>query len=41
MLEIIEGFADNVVAVAAKGQVSRRDYSDVLVPDQQQRDTGP
>jgi SpoIIAA-like len=32
MLEIIEGSADNVVAVVAKGQVSRRDYSEVLVP---------
>jgi SpoIIAA-like len=32
MLEIIEGFADDVVAVAAKGQVSRRDYSDFFVP---------
>lgn len=32
MIEIIEGLPDNVVAVAAKGQVSRRDYSEVLVP---------
>jgi len=32
MIEVVEGFPDNVVAVAAKGQVSRRDYSKVLVP---------
>lgn len=32
MIEIIEGLPDNIVAIAAKGQVSRRDYSKVLVP---------
>jgi hypothetical protein len=32
MLEVIEGFPDNIIAVTARGQVSRGDYSDVLVP---------
>lgn len=32
MIEIIEGLPDNVVAFTAKGNVSRRDYSEVLVP---------
>ena len=32
MLEIIEGFPDHVIAVAAKGHVSRSDYAEVLVP---------
>ncbi|MFG1201427.1 STAS/SEC14 domain-containing protein [Xanthobacter aminoxidans] len=32
MIEIVEGLPDNVVAFVAKGQVSRCDYSEVLVP---------
>lgn len=32
MLEIVEGFPDNVVAVVAKGRVTRKDYEQVLIP---------
>ena len=32
MIEILEGFPDNVIAVRAKGRVTRSDYDDVLVP---------
>lgn len=32
MIEILESFPDNVVAVSAKGQVTKRDYEDVLIP---------
>ena len=32
MLEILSNFPDNVVAAAARGVVTRRDYQDVLVP---------
>ena len=32
MIEMLQGFPDGVVAAAAKGQVTRRDYDDVLVP---------
>ncbi|MGA9882246.1 MAG: STAS/SEC14 domain-containing protein [Candidatus Acidiferrales bacterium] len=33
MIERLDGFPDNVVAVAAKGQVSKKDYEQVLVPE--------
>ena len=32
MLEILSDFPDNVVAAAARGIVTRRDYKDILVP---------
>ena len=32
MIEIIEGFADNVVAARAVGRVTREDYELVLIP---------
>ncbi|HET6277012.1 MAG TPA: STAS/SEC14 domain-containing protein [Candidatus Cybelea sp.] len=32
MIEIIEGFNDNVVAASAKGLVTKSDYDDVLIP---------
>lgn len=32
MIEIIEGFPDNVVAVSATGEVTRDDYEKVLIP---------
>jgi SpoIIAA-like len=32
MIEILTGFPDNVVAAAATGVVTRRDYQDVLEP---------
>jgi SpoIIAA-like len=33
MIELLQGFPDNVVACVAKGQVSKRDYDQVLIPD--------
>jgi len=33
MIELLQGFPDNVIAVAAKGQVTRKDYEKVLVPE--------
>jgi hypothetical protein len=32
MIEIMKGFPDNVLAIIAKGRVSRKDYRDVLIP---------
>jgi SpoIIAA-like len=32
MIEIIEGFPDNVVGASAKGYVTKSDYDDVLIP---------
>ncbi|MGT2434138.1 STAS/SEC14 domain-containing protein (plasmid) [Cupriavidus basilensis] len=32
MIEIIEGFPGNVVAVSATGEVTRDDYEKVLIP---------
>ncbi len=32
MIRLLEGFPDNVVAVSCEGQVTRRDYEDVLIP---------
>ena len=32
MIEILGGFPDNVVAFAARGRVTRKDYADVLIP---------
>jgi len=32
MIKILEGFADNVIAVAAIGHVTREDYETVLIP---------
>lgn len=32
MIELLPGFPDDVVAVTAKGHVSRRDYAETLVP---------
>ncbi|HLK84924.1 MAG TPA: STAS/SEC14 domain-containing protein [Candidatus Binataceae bacterium] len=32
MLQILSDFPDNVVAAAARGVVTRRDYQDMLVP---------
>jgi hypothetical protein len=32
VIETIQGFPDNVVAVAAKGHVTRADYETVLIP---------
>lgn len=33
MIERLEGFPENVVAVAAKGQVTKKDYELVFVPE--------
>jgi SpoIIAA-like len=32
MIEIVPGFPDNVVAISAKGRVTRADYEAVLLP---------
>ena len=32
MIENIEGFPDNVIALVAKGQVTKKDYEQVLIP---------
>ena len=32
MIEIIEGFPGNVVGLAAKGEVTRKDYLEVVIP---------
>ena len=32
MIEIIEGFPDNVVGILAKGEVTRKDYLEVVIP---------
>lgn len=32
MIEILQGFPDTVIAVAAKGHVTKQDYDDVLIP---------
>jgi SpoIIAA-like len=32
MIEVLAGFPDNIVACAAKGQVTKKDYDDVLIP---------
>ena len=32
MIELLGGFPENVVAIAAKGRVTRKDYDDVLIP---------
>ena len=32
MIEILEDFPDDIVGFAAKGQVTRRDYEQVLIP---------
>ena len=32
MIEIIAGFPENVVALIAKGQVTKKDYEQVLIP---------
>jgi hypothetical protein len=32
VIELLEGFPDGVVAASAKGQVTRRDYDEVLIP---------
>lgn len=32
MIRLLEGFPDNIIAVACEGQVTRRDYEDVLIP---------
>ena len=36
MIEILVGFPDTVVAFAAKGEVTRSDYSDTLIPKVQE-----
>lgn len=33
MIEVLDGFPDNVVAVSCTGTVTGRDYEDVLVPE--------
>ncbi|MGH9563066.1 MAG: STAS/SEC14 domain-containing protein, partial [Terracidiphilus sp.] len=33
MIERLEGFPDNVVAMAAKGQVTKKDYDQVIAPE--------
>ncbi len=33
MIELLQGFPDNVVACAAKGQVTKKDYEQALIPD--------
>ncbi len=37
MIEILEGFPTNVIAVAARGRVTRQDYDTVLTPEVKQR----
>jgi hypothetical protein len=32
MIEIVEGFPENVVGILAKGQVTRKDYLEVVIP---------
>lgn len=32
MIELLRGFPSNVVAIACHGQVSKKDYEDVLIP---------
>ena len=32
MIDVIKGMPENVVAVECRGQVTRRDYEDVLIP---------
>lgn len=32
MIEMLEGFPDNIVAVVARGNVTRQDYERVLIP---------
>jgi hypothetical protein len=32
MIEILEGFPDSVVAITAKGRVTKKDYDDILIP---------
>jgi hypothetical protein len=32
MIEVLQGFPENVVAVSAKGHVTRKDYDEVLIP---------
>ena len=32
MIEILQGFPEGVVAAIAKGQVTRKDYDEVLIP---------
>lgn len=32
MIEALSGFPDNVVALACRGHVTRKDYKDVLIP---------
>jgi len=32
MIEIIEGLPDNVVGILAKGEVTRKDYLEVVIP---------
>ncbi len=32
MIEIIEGFPENVVGILAKGEVTRNDYLEVVIP---------
>ncbi len=32
MIELLQGFPENVVAVSGKGQVTKKDYEDVLIP---------
>ncbi len=32
MIELLQGFPEHVVAVSGKGQVTRKDYEEVLIP---------
>lgn len=32
MIEVLEGFPQNVIAFSAKGRVTKSDYDDVLIP---------
>jgi SpoIIAA-like len=32
MIELLKGFPDNVVALAVHGEVTKKDYEDVLIP---------
>ncbi len=32
MIELLEGFPDNAVAISAKGKITRRDYETILIP---------
>jgi len=32
MIELLEGFPDNVIAVSCKGRITKNDYDTVLVP---------